>query len=145
MNNLYNTLIEISTRVLNVFSYEGQLTTQRAACFDYMAIYANDFNNELNSIHPKNKNRTSDLVSMLPLYEKCLNYLVLKGLVSVTISKKGIMYRARKGFSEYLNLISGAYLEKYRKNLKIIYETYGSLNNSALGKLVDSNIRERRI
>lgn len=137
MNNLYNSIYEISSRLLVVLLSQSKLTLQKAACLDYMTIYAHDFDKTLISIHPDNINRNADLPSMMPIYSNSVNYLAIKGLVEMCITSQGITYTPKQSVGEIVNLFSCEYLVHYQKNLKKIIELYGSYKEKQLIVLIN--------
>lgn len=142
-NNLFNTVPEISARLLVVLSL-NEMTLQHAECLDFMTIYAHDFDNRLNSLHPNNYNRSADLPALSPIYNKSINYLCLKGLVSILSTRNGIIYKVCDIADKYINLFDGEYINTYKFNLRILYDKYNVSSDLELYKTIVDTMNQKR-
>ena len=141
-DELYNTIPEIATRLLFVIANFPSIQEDKIIYLDYLTLHAHDYVQELDSIHTKIPNYSTELISFYPKYREALKYLLFKGLTDIRIRSSGIYYFPNHHVQEYLELFEGNYISKYIKNLQRIIQIYGKYTSQKLYKLISDSNRE---
>lgn len=137
---LYNSHIEISLRlakILMVFNPTG-LTLEKIICIDFLVLNLGDFLPEQKSLHPAIPRRDSQLAITRKTFTDALALMKKYRIVGENYTRHGILFAVTDKTFSFTNAVQNEYLLRMEHNIRIAKETYGSLSESEMKKLVGS-------
>lgn len=116
MNKLFNTVYEISLRVVIILSeYEdSSLSADKIAAIDFISIYGKPFGLSNSNLHGDSPFKFSEFATRRELIHQALKQLVTRGLVIVSCDKNGFTYQ----ISENGLMYSDSFQSKYANILR---------------------------
>ncbi|GHV33419.1 hypothetical protein FACS18949_07300 [Clostridia bacterium] len=117
MNNVYNTIFEVSLRVLMTLEAAPRdwLSADRIAAADFICTYGKDFGVTNDNLHGDNSYRYSEFALRRELVKEALKSLVARCLADVTATADGFAYTLSQDGGEYCAELSCGYADEYRE------------------------------
>jgi hypothetical protein len=139
--------IEYGLRALILISEldDIDLSFEKLLIYDYMLTNFKDFDNSFESVNPDTSYRFSKLVVKRQAYKDGLNYCVIKNLIDINFSPKGILYTKTSLTSIFISHMSTPYIDKLKQCANIIHDVFGSVGFEELQKLIENKILEQGI
>lgn len=132
---LYNTPEEIGVRLMIILSSsQASMSLERLQIYDHLVLHISDISKEHVSIHPSNPSYSSELAAKRDLIHRSLSFLVLRGLISVKCTSRGIQYASNKTTEKSLSTLTSKYAKQIEGNSKIVCNLLGSYNDLRLQK-----------
>lgn len=133
MNNIFNSIFEISIRVLIVLNTtHTKMSLDRISCFDFLAVYGKDFGISDYNLHGNNNYRFSEYTAKRILVNQAIKDLVLKGYVTPFCYKKGFYYNISNAGEKYCNSLCDEYAEQYQINIQKANSLFLNYNDRKL-------------
>lgn len=116
MTKLFNTPFELSLRAVLLLSVveRKDMTLDRIAAYDFIAIYSSYFGLTENNLHGVNDYSFSEFTFRRELLSEALKGLVLDGLIQATHRKAGFCYEISEAGQDFCNKQSTEYANAYR-------------------------------
>lgn len=139
--------IEYGLRALILISEldDIDLSFEKLLIYDYMLTNFKDFDNSFESVNPDTSYRFSKLVVKRQAYKDGLNYCVIKNLIDINFSPKGILYTKTALTSIFISHMNTPYIDKLKQCANIIHDVFGSVGFEELQKLIENKILEQGI
>lgn len=141
MNKLFNSELEIALRLLILMDEYNSLsfTKERLICFDFITLYAKNFNVYHKNINGDNIFYISEYSSLKQQYNKAIKLLLIKGLIK--LHKNNFEYQINNLGSSFIKSINDEYALQYRRIFTFVYSKYNSkddisLSNEILSKAI---------
>jgi hypothetical protein len=140
---LYNTPIEIATRVLillNELGEETKIDKDRILFLDHLAIHTEDVGGG-KSLHPPVPNRSIQAFAKSALVQKGLSILVSKELAYVEASAEGgFFYYASDLSGKFLAHFQSDYFHELKGNINWVVSEFGDHSSEELKKIMLGHI-----
>lgn len=135
MTKLFNTPFELSLRSVLLLSVAERkdMTLDRVAAYDFIAIYGSYFDLTESNLHGVNDYSFSEFTSRRELLSEALKSLVLDGLVRATHRKAGFCFEVTEQGRAFCNKQSTEYANNYRAMVAETNQKFG--NNTEIGLL----------
>ncbi|MDD4494678.1 MAG: hypothetical protein PHV32_10110 [Eubacteriales bacterium] len=103
MNDVFNTLLEVSLRTLLVLGANNgkSATSDMIAAIDFITVYSKDFDIADVNLHGDNSFKFSEFAVRHDTVSKAVKKLVLDGFVSVAVKKNGFEYAINDNGTNY--------------------------------------------
>lgn len=140
---LYNTPVEIATRVLILLDELGEeikIDKDRIMFLDHLAIHTEDVGGR-KSLHPPVPNRSVQAFAKSGLVQKGLSILVSKELAYVEASAEGgFLYSASDLSGKFLAHFTSDYFHELKKNVDWVISEFGNHSTDDLKKIMLSHV-----
>lgn len=135
-NSIYNTPIEIGTRMLCILcaTTNKPINLFRLELYDHMALHAESTGFDLHDLHPANPSFSAELFGKQSLIEEGLQFMALRGMVDVKYTKRGIYYSANATTHSYVACLQSEYAAEYRAAVVHISKNLDAITDQALHK-----------
>lgn len=135
-NSIYNTPIEIGTRMLCILcaTTHKSINLFRLELYDHMALHAESTGFELHDLHPANPSFSAELFGKQSIIEEGLQFMALRGMVDVKYTKRGIYYSANTATHLYVACLQSEYAAEYILAIEQISKNFDALTDQALRK-----------
>lgn len=139
--------IEYGLRSLILVSVLGdcELSFEKLLVYDYMLTNFNDFDSTYESVNPDTSYRLAKLVVKRQAYKDGLNYCVIKNLIDINYTPKGILYTATSLTTTFIDHMNTPYVDKLKHCATKIRDVFGFTNLDDLQKMIDEKVREQGI
>ena len=116
MSDVFNTLFELSLRVLLVLKTAGKcdVTADMIAAVDFITVYGKDFGISEGNLHGDNNFKFSEYAVRRDNINKAVKLLVLDGLVTVEVQPNGFAYSITNAGSAYCDKFENEYAKAYK-------------------------------
>ena len=150
MNNLERYIdseIEYGLRALILVSVldDCELSFEKLLVYDYMLTNFNDFDSSYESVNPDTSYRLAKLLVKRQTYKGGLNYCVIKNLIDINYTPKGILYTATSLTTTFIDHMSTPYVNKLKRCASQILDVFGCTELDDLQRLIDEKIREHGV
>lgn len=137
---LYNSRIEISLRLAKILMGFNPiaLTIEKLICIDFLVLNLGDFLPEQHSLHPAIPRRDSQLAITRRTFVDALALMKQYRIAGENYTPHGILFTVTDKTFSFTNAVQNEYLLKMDHNIHITKETFGSLSESEMKKLVGS-------
>lgn len=144
MMKLFNTQFELSLRaVLMLAAAERKdMTLDRIAVYDFIAIYGSYFGITENNLHGENDYSFSEFASRREILNEALKNLVLDGLVQAKHRKLGFCYEITEVGRTFCNKQSTEYANAYKTMVFNTNQKYGSFTEIELLTMISKKAKE---
>lgn len=138
MVKVFNTEFEVSLRLLLLLEcLTTGITVDRAAAFDFIAVYGKEFSIAESNLHGDNNMAFSEFPLRRQAVREALKAMVLDGWVQVKDGGSGFVYNLSPEAMTASKNISDAYPMVYRILVKEAYKKYGSLSEERLIEMIN--------
>ncbi len=139
--------IEYGLRALIIVSVMDKcnLSFEKILIFDYMMTNINDFDNTMESVHPKTSYRFAKLVVKRQMYKDGINYCISKNLIDVDYTSNGIIFGNTSLTSQFLEYLEMPYVQKLIDCATRLNELYSSMTLEELQDMVNNKFEEQGI
>lgn len=139
---LFNSSVESGLRSLCLLfeAFPLEFDLQRLVFFDYMLVHSADAPNGPSSLHPATPFRSNELLVRRHLIESGLHLLSSKGLITVTASQMGFLYRATDPAASFLLSLTEEYTKLLRQRAAWVVQTYSRASDSQLSAIFNENL-----
>jgi hypothetical protein len=139
MSDIFNTLFEVSLRVLLVLETAGKrkISTDMIAAADFITVYGKDFDISDENLHGDNNFKFSEFAVRRGNVSKAVKQLVLDGLVTVVIRQSGFAYSITKAGSDYCAKFENEYAAIYRALAQRTWELISQKPERAVIELIN--------
>lgn len=143
-NEILNSSLETALRILMLLKSNSrdQLDVDEILFLDYFILHINDFNSNMQSIHPSIPNRENEIFIRRQAIQQAILLLESRRLIDINYTLTGIRYSSNDLTSSFVDYFESPYVEKLQDNLNVlnrqniftlVEEIRGSiLNNSKL-------------
>lgn len=150
MNNLemyIDSEIEYGLRALILISELGDsdLSFEKLLIYDYMLTNYNDFDNSFESVNPDTSYRFSKLVVKRQAYKDGLNYCVIKNLIDINFTPKGVLYTTTSLTQIFISHMDTPYIDKLKQCANHIHDVFGCAKFEELQKIIEEKILKQGI
>lgn len=144
MTKLFNTPFELSLRSVLLLSVveRKDMTLDRVAAYDFIAIYGSYFDLTENNLHGVNDYSFSEFTSRRELLSEALKSLVLDGLVRATHRKAGFCFEITKQGRDFCNKQSTEYANSYRAMVARTDQKFGNSTEIDLLATISKKAKE---
>lgn len=144
MTKLFNTPFELSLRSVLLLSVTERkdMTLDRVAAYDFIAIYGSYFDLTENNLHGVNDYSFSEFTSRRELLNEALRILVLDGLVRATHKKDGFCFEITEQGRAFCNKQSTEYANSYRAMVARTNQKYGNSTEIDLLAIISKKAKE---
>lgn len=117
MNDVFNTLFEVSLRVLLLLNnVEGEmLTVDFITAIDFITIYGKDFGISDENLHGDNNYKFSEFAMRRDYVNKAIRKLVINGFACVETHQNGFAYAITEAGAAYCSNFENEYAVLYQK------------------------------
>lgn len=135
-NSIYNTPIEIGTRMLCILcaTAHKSINVFRLEMYDHMALHAKSTGFEFRDLHPANPSFSAELFGKQSLIEEGLQFMALRGMIDVKYTKRGIYYSANTATQSYVACLRSEYAVEYKLAVEHISKNLDAITDQALRK-----------
>lgn len=113
---IYNSPIEIGLRLLVVLYFKRKGANLDILSFlDYAIIYSNDYNSNLENLHPNLPLKLGEISSKREIVKKGLNVLQMKGLINKDFTNNGVEYFITESGKKLVELLKTDYAESLKE------------------------------
>lgn len=136
MSDVFNTLFEVSLRVLLVLDTAGKqsVTSDMIAAVDFITVYGKDFGISDENLHGDNSFKYSEFAVRRDIVNKAVKQLVLDGLVAIKIRQSGFAYSITDIGSDYCAKLENEYAAAYRELAK---KTWGFVSQKSERAIIE--------
>lgn len=134
MNKIFNTTFEVGLRVLillHTVSPKG-ITIDRIAAYDFITVYGKLFGLSDSNLHGDNNYNFSEFSSRRLTCTTVLKELVLDGVITVTHSSSGYIYKLSPVGTEFVESLSTDYSKEYMHTAHIVHHHYSGKTDEKL-------------
>ena len=144
MTRLFNTTFELSLRAVLLLSVSDRrdMTLDRIAAYDFIAIYGVYFGLTENNLHGENDYSFSEFTSRRELLNEALRSLVLDGLVRATHRKSGFCYEITEGGRSFCDKQCTEYANAYRTMVSKTNQEFGHRPEVDLLAIISKKAKE---
>lgn len=144
MTKLFNTPFELSLRSVLLLSVAERkdMTLDRVAAYDFIAIYGSYFDLTENNLHGVNDYSFSEFTSRRELLSEALKSLVLDGLVRATHRKAGFCFEITEPGRDFCNKQSTEYANSYRAMVARTDQKFGNSTEIDLLAIISKKAKE---
>ena len=124
MSDVFNTLFELSLRVLLVLKAAGKssVTSDMIAAVDFITVYGKDFGIADENLHGDNNFKFSEFAVRRDNVNRAVKQLVLDGLVTVAVGHNGFTYAITDAGSAYCSRFENDYAASYETMARKTWE-----------------------
>lgn len=147
MSKVFNSVFEVSLRLLILLSENEnkEMTLDRIAAFDYMAIYGSSFGVADTDLHGENEFGMCEFPTRRSSAQAALKELVLQGLIKVRKTQNGFEYCISDTGIKLCAGLKSDYAAEYRKRIASLAVTYkGKTDVELLGVLTRTSAKSLR-
>lgn len=150
MNNAkeyINSELEFGLRSLVLISEFGEckLTFDKLMLLDYMLTNINDFDEEMDSLHPQSPYRFAKVMIKRKVLKDGINMCVKKNLIKIEYSSEGILYSSTVITERFLDYFESSYMCRLKRCSKRLKELYGDYSLKKLQNLMDDKVKKHGI
>ncbi|MBQ8383424.1 MAG: hypothetical protein IJX47_09495 [Clostridia bacterium] len=144
MTRLFNTPFELSLRSALLLSVveRKDMTLDRIAAYDFIAIYGSYFDLTENNLHGLNDYSFSEFTSRREVLSEALKSLVLDGLVRATHRKAGFCFEITEHGRAFCNKQSTEYASAYREMASKTNQKFGNSTEIGLLAIISEKAKE---
>jgi hypothetical protein len=141
MNNVFNTVFEVSLRVLLTLEAAPRewLSSERIAASDFITVYGKDFNVADTNLHGDNSYRYSEFALRRELVRESFKSLTARPLVDVTTTQDGFAYTLSPLGGECCSDLSGNYADEYKEAAENVRVLTAAMSEREIIGLINSN------
>lgn len=120
MNNIFNTELEISMRLLLVLSQSEnkKLTFDSLVLADFIANYSKEFELSNRNLHGENNLNFAEFAKRRTLSQISIKSLVIENLINVSSTKDGFLYFITDRGKQFINSLSSDYADEYKVHVR---------------------------
>lgn len=138
IDKLFNTPFEMSLHILLLLdAVDLEFTVERITGYDFIAVYAQDFGFNVESLNGDNGFAFSELAVKRNLMKAAVKDLVLDGLVIAKDSTNGIDYTLSESGRKMSRSFQSEYAMKYRKIVKRVHRRYKEKTDIELSGIIN--------
>ncbi len=139
--SIFNSPLEIGLRMLFIFSRTTiALDLQRLIHYNYLLVHSADAPDGPASLHPGLPLRSCEILVNRTILKKGLNLLLLKGLISVNYSEKGIVYLKNVFTDEFTNYFQSFYARQLKERADWLCLNFDKLTDGQVADLIDNSL-----
>ncbi len=139
--SIFNSPMEVGLRLLFIFSKTTvPLDLQRLIHYNYLLIHSADAPDGPASIHPELPLRSCEMLVNRTILKKGLNLLLLKGLVFVSYSEKGIVYSKNESTDDFVGYFQSEYSQRLKERAEWLCLTFDKLTDGQVTDLIENNL-----
>lgn len=144
MTRLFNTTFELSLRAVLLLSAAERkdMTLDRIAAYDFIAIYGRYFGVAENSLHGENDYSFSEFTSRRELLSAAIKKLVLDGLVRASHKRDGFCYEITNAGQDFSKKQTTEYAEAYKDMVRKTNEQFGNRDEIELLEVISQKAKE---
>ena len=145
-NLIFNTISEIGLRIMFILDElkPEKVDLDRLNYFDYLMLYMNDGEMQMNSLHPEYPMMLVELFAKKELLKRSLLYIGSKSLITIECSANGINYSGNINTNWFLDsLVDEEYSQELIKRAKIIKEKFNVYKSSELKELIETRTKNK--
>lgn len=144
MMKLFNSTFEVSLRALLLLSVtDGEnMTLDRIAAYDFIAIYSRYFGLADTNLHGDNDYGFSELSTRRAVLQEALKTLVLDGLVKATRRSEGFCYEIGETGRKFCRGQKTKYANTYRQLVKTTHKKYETISEVELMTVISRKSTE---
>lgn len=134
MNNIFNTSFEVGLRILlllHTVAPDG-ITIDRIAAYDFITIYAKNFNLSEFNLHGNSNYNFSEFSNKRAMCKSVLKELALDGSIKIESSSSGFIYKISSPGTQLANNLSSDYATEYAKIAKKTHQTYKNKSDESI-------------
>jgi hypothetical protein len=141
LSSTFNSPLEVGLRILFIFSRTAiPLDLQRLVHYNYLLIHSADTPDGPASIHPGLPLRSCEMLVNRTILKKGLNILLMKGLILVTYSEKGIVYSKNIATDEFLSYFQSEYSKQLYERAEWLCSTFDKLTDGQVADLIENSL-----
>lgn len=138
MNELFNTVFEVSLRVLLILNATREkLSLEKITAFDFIANYGTDFQVSDYNLHGNNRLRFSEYTVRREKINHGIKELVLIGYVFPCCSKEGFSYCLTEKGRAFCRELNNEYATKYSNMVNIVLSEYANSSGTELINMIN--------
>lgn len=139
--------IEYGLRALILVSIlsDYDLSFEKLLVYDYMLTNFNDFDSNFESVNPDTSYRLAKIIVKRQAYKDGLKYCVIKNLIDIDYTSKGILYNATSLTTPFIEYMDTPYVDKLKRCASHIRDVFGCVELEDLQKMIDDKMRENGI
>jgi len=139
--SIFNSPLEVGLRMLFIFSKTSiPLDLQRLVHYNYLLIHSADAPDGPASMHPGLPLRSCEMLVNRTILKKGLNLLLLKGLILVNYSEKGIVYSKNDSTDEFVSYFQSEYSKQLQNRAEWLCSAFDKLTDGQVADLIDNNL-----
>lgn len=144
MTRLFNTPFELSLRSVLLLATvdRNDMTLDRVAAYDFIAIYGSYFDLKESNLHGVNDYSFSEFASRRALLSEALKSLVLDGLIRATHRKDGFCFEITELGRTFCNKQSTEYANSYRAMVTKTNQKFGNSTEIDLLAIISKKAKE---
>ncbi|PZP40261.1 MAG: threonine transporter [Pseudomonas fluorescens] len=129
----FHTYIESGLRaLLSLYeAYPTGMSFERLHYYDYISVHTADFEGP-QSLHASFPHRSGEYLVRRELVEQGLEYMRVKGLISVSLSPRGIEYILTDNAGDYILSLNKPYIDKLKIRIKWVHYTFSDTSTEKL-------------
>jgi hypothetical protein len=140
-NSIFNSPLEIGLRMLFIFSRTTiTLDLQRLVHYNYLLVHSADAPDGPTSLHPALPLRSCEILVNRTILKNGLNLLLMKELISVQYSEKGIVYLKNNCTEEFINYFQSDYSKQLREKADWLCSNYDKLTDGQIADLIENSL-----
>ena len=138
----FNTAVESGLRTLCILfeAFPDDYDLQRLVFCDYLLVHSGDADDGPQSLHPATPFRSNEFLVRRHLIEDGVRLLTSRGLVQVSITDRGIGYRASDIAGSFLASLHAPYASALKDRAKWVVQRFGHATDSDLSDCFNRNL-----
>ena len=133
MSNVFNTVFEISLRVLLILATYGKLKTTDMICaIDFISVYGKEFGIAQTNLHGDNKYKYGEFSTRRTMVKKAIVFLIQRKMIEIFQRNDGYDFYITDAGKAYCNLFTSDYAIDYTKATKAASVYIGDKSESEI-------------
>lgn len=142
MNEIFNTVFEVSLRTLSLLSCsKGALSLDKITYLDFIATYSNFFGYGSEDIHGDNRYKYGEIAGRRELINTSLKKLVLEKYAIPVFSSAGIEYRISEKGQEFITKLNDDYFHEFKSILASISDLFNKTEKDIFALINSKEIK----
>ena len=139
MNKLFNTPFESGMRAMMVLAaaHSRGMTVDRITAYDFMTIYGKSFEISEKNLHGDNSLNFSEFSAKRALCSEGIKAFVLDGLIGISRTKNGFLYRLTSAGRKYIETLDSDYKTQYMQIAAEVHRKYSRKSDAAILKEIN--------
>ncbi len=138
MNELFNTVFEVSLRVLLILNVaQEKLSLEKITAFDFIANYGTDFGVSDYNLHGNNRLRFGEYTVRREKINRGIKDLVLIGYALPCCSKAGFSYCLTENGRAFCRELNNEYATKYSNTVSTVLSEYANFTETELINMIN--------
>ena len=133
MKHLFNTTLEVSTRVLLLLKMvESSISKERIVALDFIATYGREFNVSTINLHGDNEFKFAEYALRREMVSCSLKDLALRGYISFRCENDGLSYHISSPGIELCSSLNDEYADLYSAVAKRAIDVFNTYSDDQI-------------